>query len=89
VTRHDGGAPVLTDDGNNGGWRGQQCAQQWQRQMVRRAKWGGSLASIEEEEGNRASAWPLCRIRVRHARGGGGCMGCTWSGAGERSTAST
>jgi hypothetical protein len=49
VTRHDGGAPVLTDDGNNGGWRGQQCAQQWQRQMVRRAKWGGSLAAMQDK----------------------------------------
>jgi hypothetical protein len=60
VTWHDGRAPVLTDDGNIGGWRGWQCAQQWQRQTVRRAEWGETLATVEGEEGNGASAWQLC-----------------------------
>jgi hypothetical protein len=80
----DGGAPVLTDDGNSGGWRGRQCVQQWQRQSVRRTRWGGSLVAAEEEVGNEASAWPLRGIRAQHARGGGGCMDCAWSGGGGR-----
>jgi hypothetical protein len=78
---------VLVDDGNSGGWRGRQCAQQWQKQTTRRAEWGGSLAAVKEEEGNEVLVWPLRGIRVRHARGGSGCMGCVWSGGGERSTA--
>jgi hypothetical protein len=43
------------------------------------------LATDEEEEENGASAWQLCGIRTRYARGGGGCMGCAWSGGGGRS----
>jgi hypothetical protein len=51
-----------------------------------KAEVGRSLAAAEEEEGNGVPAWPLRGTRVRHARGGGDCMGCTWSGGGGRST---
>jgi hypothetical protein len=58
-----------------------------QRSATRgRAEWGGSLVAAEEEEGNGVSTWPLRGIRARHTRGGGGYMGCAWSGGGGRST---
>jgi hypothetical protein len=83
VTRRDGGAPVLTDDGNNGGWRSRQWAQQWQRRMARRVEWGESLAAATRE---RRGTGPRCGsyagLRTWNTHGGSGCMGCAWSGGG-------
>jgi hypothetical protein len=74
---------VLTDDGNSGGWRSRQRAQQWQRRMARRVEWGESLAAATRE---RRRTRPRCGsyagIRTWNTHGGSGCMGCVWSGGG-------
>jgi hypothetical protein len=48
---------------------------------------GWKLGGNQGIGGERVSAWPLRGIRARHARGGGGCTSCAWSGGGGRSTA--
>jgi hypothetical protein len=90
VTRCDGGAPVLMDDGNSGGWHGQQRAQQCQRQTARRAEWGERLvaaASVRRGTGPQRGRYTWIRMRQTH--GGGGCMGCAWSRGGGRSADTT
>jgi hypothetical protein len=37
-----------------------------------------------KRRGTRTRRGSYAGIKTRHARGGGGCMGCAWSGRGER-----